>query len=404
MLIDLRLTVSAQNKPHRIEALQVQDRRPRSSVPAGRAAPGARACASRKTGRSLETDTTRKTGSASKTGAPLKASLTLEAALVLPLFLFAFYLLLLPLRMLDTSRRMQDICEEVCRGAAEAAYLTRLKDAASGDDPGGSAAVVPGNGPAGVESDTASPAAGSPGGGGGEAGSPGGNGAGSGGGEGSGGSIGGSGGGSATPPGDASPEESFSLAGSLTGAALGLLAAGRAKSEIADPHVEHILSLRSSCLSDGQTIRIALDYDYRLPFSVFGLPPLHQSVQAERRAWIGRNGTPDGSEKTEGDLSDTIVYVGADSTRYHKSMSCHYLSNDLTAADYSALETARNPDGMRYKPCSRCARGVKSGTVYLMHYGDAFHTDPDCSAIRSYGRAVHLHEVEHLGPCSYCFK
>ena len=147
MLIDLRLTVSAQNKPHRIEALQVQDRRPRSSVPAGRAAPGARACASRKTGRSLETGTTRKTGPASKTGAsrqsgaPLKASLTLEAALVLPLFLFAFYLLLLPLRMLDTSRRMQDICEEVCRAAAEAAYLTRLKDAASGDDPGGSAAV-----------------------------------------------------------------------------------------------------------------------------------------------------------------------------------------------------------------------------------------------------------------------
>ena len=321
---------------------------------------------------------------------------------MLPLFLFAFYLLLLPLRMLDTSRRMQDICEEVCRGAAEAAYLTRLKDAASGDDPGGSAAVVPGNGPAGVESDTASPAAGSPGGGGspGVDGSP----AGGGGGDASGGGIGGSGGGSATPPEDASPEESFSLAGSLTGAALGLLAAGRAKSEIADPHVEHILSLRSSCLSDGQTIRIALDYDYRLPFSVFGLPPLHQSVQAERRAWIGRSGTPDGSEKTEGDLSDTIVYVGADSTRYHKSMSCHYLSNDLTTADYSALETARNPDGMRYKPCSRCARGVKSGTVYLMHYGDAFHTDPDCSAIRSYGRAVHLHEVEHLGPCSYCFK
>ena len=43
-----------------------------------------------------------------------------------PLFLFAVYLLILPMRMMRTSMQMQQICEQTCELLAEAAYLQQL--------------------------------------------------------------------------------------------------------------------------------------------------------------------------------------------------------------------------------------------------------------------------------------
>ena len=50
-------------------------------------------------------------------------SLTVEAAAAFPLFLFALYLLILPMRMMRTSMQMQQICEQTCEILAEAAYM-----------------------------------------------------------------------------------------------------------------------------------------------------------------------------------------------------------------------------------------------------------------------------------------
>ena len=64
------------------------------------------------------------------------ASLTVEAALVLPLFLFAMYLLILPLRMMDTAREMQQVCESVCQDTVQALYLRSLTQKESHGDGG----------------------------------------------------------------------------------------------------------------------------------------------------------------------------------------------------------------------------------------------------------------------------
>ena len=48
-------------------------------------------------------------------------SLTVEAAMAFPLFLFAVYLLILPMRMMRTSMQMQQICEQTCELLAPAA-------------------------------------------------------------------------------------------------------------------------------------------------------------------------------------------------------------------------------------------------------------------------------------------
>lgn len=273
-------------------------------------------------------------------GVRMAASLTLEAAFVLPLFLFAMAALVLPLRMMDTSRKMQSVAEAVCRDAAALAYTADR--AAKGQETKETAATEAGG----------------------------------------------------------LPQEIGSL---LKGNALGLYTAELAKRKAADANIRNLLAIRSNCMGDGETITITLDYEYALPFPVLGLPPLMQSVTASRRAWIGSAPEEDksasGEEKED---EDVTVYVGKSSTRYHLDRTCHYLFNDLQAVPFALVSSERNADGGRYHACPRCASGVKGGTVYIMPSGTAWHASPDCSAISAYVKAVPKSSVEYLGACHYC--
>ncbi len=296
-------------KNNRKMALQVHDRLSFASFPAGRTVPRRRTCS---------------------------ASLTLEAALVLPIFLFFVYLLILPMRMMDTARSMQEICEAVCRDAAEGSYLLTLRDSktAKGAD-------------------------------------------------------------------DRTVSGARSVQAYLKGNALGLLAVKLAQRQVDDQYVMNLHALRSHGWGDDQMITLTMDYDYRLPFSVLGLRSLHQTVRASRHAWVG---SPPRSKSgaSSGDDEDPLVYIGAHGTRYHSSLRCHYLSNDLTAVSFSDIRSKRNANGGTYHACPRCAASCKSGAVYIMQSGSAYHTDPNCSAICAHARAVKKSEVAYLGPCQYC--
>lgn len=329
------------------KALQVQYRLTRFPNPSGGAGPGAR----------------------NHTGAPsflirrrraLSASLTLEAALALPLFLFAMYILILPMRMLRTSRSMQTACEEVCQAAAQGIYVIRAGTSAAEAVPEAAGAAETIARLAGLSSGSGETR-------------------------------------------DSASGSADLIRGYLTGNALGAYAAQRAKAAAGDGYAEHVLSLRSSCLSDGETITLTLDYDYRLPFTVLGLGSIHQSVTASRRAWLGADPAWDPSKTAEAADEDPIVYVGRDSTRYHRTASCHYLSNNMTPVPFSTVSLQRNRFGKSYAPCARCARGVTGGTVYILDGGTSYHADAGCSALAAYARAVRLSTVSHLGKCSYCW-
>ncbi len=322
-----------------------------------------------------------------------------------PLFLFALYLLILPMRMMRTSMQMQQICEQTCELLAEAAYLQQLaaaeaadakaaeaKTAAEGSSSSGTAVTAGSKSTSGTAVSTGGKSA-------------------------SGTAVSAGNKGTSKPAGGSSSLDSISSANGgsaktrsaqadalvkwLSTQGVATVIGNAAASAIADEHVENLFSWRSAYMTDGEMIRLTLDYQYRLPF--FGLPGLHQSVTASRRAWVGRSegGISNGKEADEDD--DEIVYIGKNSTRYHSSPSCHYLSNkSMKSVSYSSLETLRNSGGSRYTPCARCARGTAPGTVWIMPSGNVWHSDPDCSAITAYIQAVKKSEVEHLGPCSYC--
>lgn len=168
-------------------------------------------------------------------------------------------------------------------------------------------------------------------------------------------------------------------------------------------NVQYANMRRSAIREDGETFDLILDYEIKMPFPVLGLQAVSRTARCTRRAWIGKEGkVSSGDEAGEAD-DDEIVYVGKDSTRYHRNRSCHYLSNTLTAISYEQVGEQRNHSGGIYHACASCGQGAGVGsTVYIMPSGSSYHTTRACKAILAYVRAVRLSEVRYLGACSYC--
>lgn len=165
----------------------------------------------------------------------------------------------------------------------------------------------------------------------------------------------------------------------------------------------HANMLRSSILEDDEICDLILDYEIRMPFPVLGISAIPRTARSRRRAWIGKEGKDEGAGGEYGNGEKEIVYVGRNSTRYHRDRSCHYLSNTLTALTFQQVAEKRNAGGKRYTACAVCGHSAAAGSVvYIMPSGSSYHTEEQCRAIIAYVRAVKLSEVEHLGECSYC--
>ncbi len=244
------------------------------------------------------------------------ASMTAEAALVLPLFLFAGVLLMMPFRILDVERQMQAIVMSVGEDISQTAYLA--------------------------------------------------------------------------------PEDG----GWVGSAAAFAYAEGAVRSKSGSLPVQWLSLAGSSLLEDGETVDLVVNYRMKLPFSVFGLGSVSRSCRCWLRAWVGSDGAS-GSGEEAGTDGDPIVYVGKDSTRYHNSSFCHYLYNRLSAVPFGRIGDYRNESGHRYTACGRCGSRT-GGTVYIMPYGEHYHSSRTCTAITAFVRAVRRSTVEYLGPCSYC--
>lgn len=265
-------------------------------------------------------------------------ALTLEAAMCLTLFIFASVCLMLPMKVMNTERKIQAVMEMIGEDYSRYAYLKQA-----------------------IEAGNTSAAAGA--------------------------------------------RDSDRKFGSYVSAGIG---EGYALAQISDRvdtrTLEHGSILRSKILTDGETIDLVFDYEIRLPFPVLGIPAWKRTARCCRRAWIGKDGKDydRSGNRTETSANQT-VYVGRDSTRYHKDRGCHYLSNQITAVSKEQVSELRSQNGGKYHPCAICGSHA-SGLVYIMPSGERYHSDPGCSAITAYVRAAKLEEVEHLGPCSYCSK
>lgn len=264
--------------------------------------------------------------------------LTLEASLVLSLLIFASVTLLLPMRILNTERKLQAALECVGEDFSKYAYLqTRLEQ--------GLEATVPGAG-----------------------------------------------------------EFAKEFCHQLEGGIAEMYIEARVMEYADTVNIQQVTLRESQFLEDGEWFDLILNYEIRMPFPVLGLNAVERTARCRRRAWIGKAGK-DGKTGFEEEMTEEMVYIGKNSTRYHKSRSCHYLANKMEVVAFEAVETLRNQSGGKYYACAVCASACGAGsTVYIMPQGTSYHSSKMCTAILAYVRMVPLSEVAHLGACSYCGK
>ena len=273
--------------------------------------------------------------------ASLCASLTIEAALSLTLFMFTVILLSVPMEILDTQRKVQTVLETTGRELGWQVYRT-------------SHTVHPAEMEAGKAA-----------------------------------------------------EAGEKRLGGWSELPSGLILQGYLKEKIqaaGGNKVSNIQCGASRVSEDGEWIGLRASYQVRLPFSVFALDHVTLTSRSRKRGWIGAEGGYF-SEKNGSEPEDGWVYVGRDSTRYHLSPSCHYISNQITAASYADAISGvlRNSGGCRYKACRYCGKTASAGgLVYILPSGEVYHGKQDCSSLAYYVQKVRRSEVEYMGVCSYC--
>lgn len=289
--------------------------------------------------------TCHKKGTLSWGSCQVQGSLSLEAAMCLSLFLFLCVCLMMPMKMMDRQRRIQGVMEAVGEELSQYAYVEYCFRSFE---------------EAGLEVDT------------------------------------GRGGEGDYEGGHEDGHESGGVS---------LLAAGyaavRIMEQIDSQWVESV-SFAGTDIGGDDMVHIVMKYRMRLPFTVLGVRSIPVEQVCSRRMWTGaQGGRYDGNGTDDKIEEEEVVFIGKNSTRYHRLRTCHYLYNDLREVSVTEADAMRNQSGSRYTPCHICGFG-KGSTVYIMPYGTSYHRSRTCSSIIAYVQAVPLSQVEHLGECSYC--
>lgn len=271
----------------------------------------------------------------------MRASMTVEAAMVLPLMIFAIYMLIYPLRLMEAERRLQNVMENTAKELSEAEYL---KEAGKSFIDSSKRDTVLGT-ISGIESGAARAAVLS-----------------------------------------AVDSDRFEYAVFTEETSI--------LSDDADCDPAMIY------MSLSYRMKNPVSAFELIPVNKSLIVNRRAWIGSDG----GRGRGKYGDENDDALDDDRIVYLGKTSSEvYHDDPDCHYLSNKLSSTDASEISNLRNGSGGKYHACPSCRPG-KTGTVYYFKTGSAYHSTEHCKAITAYSRTARLSELHGMRPCSYCGK
>lgn len=118
------------------------------------------------------------------------------------------------------------------------------------------------------------------------------------------------------------------------------------------------------------------------------------------------SGLEDGKEGDLSDLDEEYVFVAGNgdiSKVYHTNEHCHYISNDFeSVSDASQLEGRKNKYGRTYEACKSCGAAHTTGEVYFTESGRKYHSSPGCKANSYSFEKRPLSELSGYHECTYC--
>lgn len=158
----------------------------------------------------------------------------------------------------------------------------------------------------------------------------------------------------------------------------------------------------SRLLKENDEIDLIVTYRAKSPFAIFPIGRIAFRQRVHTRAFTGVE-----TRDKKGKGQDGIVYITETGRVYHRDLSCTYLKLSISKICYGDLETKRNENGGKYKPCEKCCTGKTPGSenaVWITNFGDRYHTSPSCSGLKRIIKEIQLSQVGTRTPCSKCGK
>lgn len=108
-----------------------------------------------------------------------------------------------------------------------------------------------------------------------------------------------------------------------------------------------------------------------------------------------------GEGAAENSQGNIFVYITPTGTKYHFSRECTYLKIKISLFPEEAVSSLRNNSGGKYYPCEQCnPKGCS--LVYLTEWGNRYHGEADCPALKRTVYMIPLSEAGDRSACSKC--
>ena len=161
--------------------------------------------------------------------------------------------------------------------------------------------------------------------------------------------------------------------------------------------IEVIFSLNPA----DRNIDVALRYELKLMYNIFGINNIPVIARAVISRWSGVTRIEQSDEGVDEDTS--CVYITKNGTVYHIYKDCTYLSIKLTRVKYGEIGDKRNSSGGKYCPCSVCCKNkTVMEYIYISKYGECYHSDNKCKKIYHNITEASPEEVKDRTLCSKC--
>ena len=161
--------------------------------------------------------------------------------------------------------------------------------------------------------------------------------------------------------------------------------------------IEVIFSLNPA----DRNIDVALRYELKLMYNIFGINNIPVIARAVISRWSGVTRIEQSDEEVDEDTN--CVYITKNGTVYHIYKDCTYLSIKLTRVKYGEIGDKRNSLGGKYYPCSVCCKNkTVMDYIYISKYGECYHSDNKCKKIYHNITEASPEDVKDRTLCSKC--
>ncbi len=156
-----------------------------------------------------------------------------------------------------------------------------------------------------------------------------------------------------------------------------------------------IVLLRSEITKDNDVIDLVMTYRVEPWFPFFQVGDMVMINRCFIKAYTGY-------EQKDSNINERRYYVAESGEVYHLSRSCTHLQLTISMVNTSELETARNKDGEKYKPCAVCYdKETSGGHYYIAEQGNRYHSSVACTGLK---RTIYIVKESSIGDKKLCLR